>query len=211
MKLTNCKINYDQKMQEQISVLSSKPKLLLHSCCGPCSSACIERLLNFFDITIFYYNPNIYPKQEFEKRLFNQNKVIKFFNKVKIVSPTYDEQEYLQKIKGLEGEKEGGSRCDACFELRLFQTALFAKEHGYDYFGTTLTVSSHKNEQHINKIGEQISQKLDIKFLYSDFKKHEGYKRSIELSKQIDLYRQNYCGCRFSIRQGEDSWDMHHI
>ena len=203
MKLTNSKINYDKKMQEQIQGLNKKPKLLLHSCCGPCSSACIERLLQNFDITIFYYNPNIYPKEEFEKRLFNQNKVVKYFDDIKIVSPNYDEQEYLQKVKGLEGEKEGGTRCDACFELRLFQTALFAKNNGYDYFGTTLTVSSHKNEQHINEIGEKISNQLGISFLYSDFKKHEGYKRSIELSKQIDLYRQNYCGCRFSKRQGE--------
>lgn len=204
MKSTNFKINYDIKMQEQIKTLEGKPKLLLHSCCGPCSSACIERLLSFFDITIFYYNPNIYPAEEFEKRLFNQNKVISHFEDVKIVSPTYNEAEYLETIKGLEGEVEGGKRCDVCFELRLTQTARYAKMHGFDYFGTTLTVSSHKNEQHINSIGEKIAQSEGVKFLYSDFKKHEGYKRSIELSKQFDLYRQNYCGCRFSTRRGEE-------
>ena len=192
-------------MQEQIGELKDKPKLLLHSCCGPCSSACIERLKQIFDLTIFYYNPNIYPEQEFEKRLYNQNKVTKFFDGINLIAPKYDETEYLQKIKGQEGEVEGGKRCDTCFELRLRATAIYAKQNGFDFFGTTLTVSSHKNEQHINLIGEKISKEVGIKFLYSDFKKHEGYKRSIELSKQIDLYRQNYCGCRFSKRQGETS------
>ena len=194
-------INYDIKMQQQIDNLKQKPKLLLHSCCGPCSSTCIERLLEHFDITIFYYNPNIYPKEEFLKRLFNQNKVASFFKDVKIVSPTYDETEYLTYIKGLEGEVEGGKRCDECFRLRLSNTAQYAKQNGYDFFGTTLTVSSHKNEQHINEIGEKIANEVGIEFLYSDFKKHNGYLRSIQLSKQIDLYRQNYCGCRFSIRE----------
>ena len=199
MKSTTCKINYDIKMQQQIAELKDKPKLLLHSCCGPCSSAVIERLLDFFDVTIFYYNPNIYPKDEFLLRLENQNKVANF-NNVKIVSPTYDEQEYLSEIKGLEGEKEGGARCDKCFYLRLKQTAIFAKNNGFEFFGTTLTVSSHKNEQHINEIGKKIEDEIGIKFLYSDFKKHDGYKRSIILSKELNLYRQNYCGCRFSFR-----------
>ncbi len=195
------KTNYDKLMQEQIEKLDSKKTLLLHSCCGPCSTACIERLKNFFDVTIYYYNPNIYPQEEFEKRLFNQKKVIEYFKDIKIVSPTYDEYEYLKTIKGLENEKEGGKRCDECFKLRLKETALYAKLHGYDYFGTTLTVSSHKNEQHINQIGKEIEEETKVNFLYSDFKKHDGYKRSIDLSKEINLYRQNYCGCRFSIRK----------
>ena len=195
------KTNYDKLMQEQIEKLDSKKTLLLHSCCGPCSTACIERLKNFFDVTIYYYNPNIYPQEEFEKRLFNQKKIIQYFKDIKIVSPTYDEYEYLKTIKGLENEKEGGKRCDECFKLRLKETALYAKLHGYDYFGTTLTVSSHKNEQHINQIGKEIEEETKVNFLYSDFKKHDGYKRSIDLSKEINLYRQNYCGCRFSIRK----------
>ncbi len=195
------KTNYDKLMQEQIDNIGGKKTLLLHSCCGPCSTACIERLKQFFDITIFYYNPNIYPKEEFDKRLYNQQKVIEYFKDIKIVSPTYEEETYLKTVKGLEGEKEGGKRCDECFKLRLKETALYAKLHGYDYFGTTLTVSSHKNEQHINQIGEEISKETNVNFLFSDFKKHDGYKRSIDLSKQIDLYRQNYCGCRFSIRK----------
>ncbi len=195
------KTNYDKLMQEQIDNIDGKKTLLLHSCCGPCSTACIERLKQFFDITIFYYNPNIYPKEEFDKRLYNQQKVIEYFKDIKIVSPTYEEETYLKTVKGLEGEKEGGKRCDECFKLRLKETALYAKLHGYDYFGTTLTVSSHKNEQHINQIGEEISKETNVNFLFSDFKKHDGYKRSIDLSKQIDLYRQNYCGCRFSIRK----------
>ena len=195
------KINYDKLMQEQINKFDTKKTLLLHSCCGPCSTACIERLKQFFDVTIFYYNPNIYPKEEFEKRLYNQQKVINYFSDVKIVSPTYEEEIYLKTVKGLEGEKEGGKRCEECFKLRLRETALYAKLHGYDYFGTTLTVSSHKNEQIINKIGKEISEETKVDFLFSDFKKHDGYKRSIDLSKQIDLYRQNYCGCRFSIKK----------
>ena len=195
------KINYDKLMQEQIDKFDTKKTLLLHSCCGPCSTACIERLKQFFDVTIFYYNPNIYPKEEFEKRLYNQQKVINYFSDVKIVSPTYEEEIYLKTVKGLEGEKEGGKRCEECFKLRLRETALYAKLHGYDYFGTTLTVSSHKNEQHINQIGKEISEETKVDFLFSDFKKHDGYKRSIDLSKQIDLYRQNYCGCRFSIKK----------
>lgn len=193
------KNNYDKLMQEQIAKFDKKKKILLHSCCGPCSSAVIERLKPNFEITVFYYNPNIYPKEEFEKRLQNQKIVIENNLGVNLVSPNYDEIEYLEKVKGLEAEKEGGKRCDVCFYLRLKQTAIFAKENGFDFFGTTLTVSSHKNAEHINKIGEEISQEVGIPFLYSDFKKHDGYKRSIVLSREMNLYRQNYCGCRFSI------------
>lgn len=196
----NSKINYDLLMEQQIKSFNAKKKLLLHCCCGPCSSAVIERLQKNFDITIFFYNPNIYPKDEFLKRLFNQEKVSAFFDKINVICPEYNEREFLDDIKGLEACKEGEERCDKCFELRLTQTARYAKQNGYDLFGTTLTVSSHKNEQHINQIGKQIQDNENISFLFSDFKKHDGYKRSIILSKQIDLYRQNYCGCRFSIR-----------
>ena len=188
-------------MQDQIKEIKSRPKLLLHSCCGPCSSACIERLSQYFDITIFYYNPNIYPKQEYEKRLSTQEQLVKNFQNIRMTSLPYDENQYLSQVKGLESEREGGARCDKCFYLRLKKTAQFAKENGYDYFGTTLTVSSHKDEQKVNRIGEEISNEIKIPFLYADFEKHDGYRRSIELSKQFNLYRQNYCGCRFSIRR----------
>ena len=188
-------------MQKQIENLDFRPKILLHSCCGPCSSTCIERLKQNFDVTVFYYNPNIYPQSEFNIRLENQKKVATYFSNVKIISLNYCEDEYLQEVKGLESEREGGKRCEKCFYLRLKKTAQYAKDNGHDFFGTTLTVSSHKDEQKINVIGEQISAEVGIPFLYSDFKKHDGYKRSIELSKQLGLYRQNYCGCRFSLRR----------
>lgn len=197
------KINYDKLMSEQISGLKNKPKLLLQSCCAPCSTAVIERLVDFFDVTIFYYNPNIYPKEEYFKRSGEQVKLAKQLKNVKLIVCDYDEQQFLEKVKGLESEKEGGARCPVCFCLRLQQTAEFAKQNGYDFFATTLTVSPHKNEQIINQIGNQIAEKYGVKFLNSDFKKHEGYKRSIILSKEFDLYRQNYCGCRFSIPKGE--------
>lgn len=197
----NQKINYDLKMQQQINNLNGKKKLLLHSCCGPCSTACIEKLIKYFDVTIFYYNPNIYPHEEFDKRLVNQEKVLKHFKGVKIVVPDYDEQIFLQNVKGLELQVEGGLRCEECFKLRLKQTAIYAKLNGYDYFGTTLTVSSHKDEQKINQIGLKIANETNVNFLFADFKKHDGYKRSVDLSHEYGLYRQNYCGCRFSIKK----------
>ena len=193
------KVNYDKLMQDQISALNTKKKLILQCCCGPCSTAVIERLSQFFDITLLYYNPNIYPQEEYNKRYNNLEVVSNHFN-YKVIKANYNEDEYLSYIKGKELEQEGGSRCDLCFELRLKYTAQFAKQNGFDFFGTTLTVSSHKNAEHINKIGEKIEQEVGIKFLYSDFKKHDGYKRSIELSKQLNLYRQNYCGCKFSYK-----------
>ena len=196
------KTNYDIKFNEQLKqIKKQKPKLLLHSCCGPCSSASLEKLQQFFDITIVFYNPNIYPKQEFEKRLSEQRKLLKkAFDSISILETQYDEIEFLEKTKGLEDEKEGGARCAVCFLLRLEKTAQLAKQNGFEYFGTTLTISPHKNEQTINMLGESIAQKYDVKFLYSDLKKHDGYKRSIELSKIYDIYRQHYCGCRFSIQ-----------
>lgn len=197
----NQKINYDLKMQQQINNLNGKKKLLLHSCCGPCSTACIEKLIKYFDVTIFYYNPNIYPHEEFDKRLVNQEKVLKHFKGVKIVVPDYDEQIFLQNVKGLELQAEGGLRCEECFKLRLKQTAIYAKLNGYDYFGTTLTVSSHKDEQKINQIGLKIANETNVNFLFADFKKRDGYKRSVDLSHEYGLYRQNYCGCRFSIKK----------
>lgn len=177
----------------------NKQKLLLHSCCGPCSTVCIERLKENFDLTVFYYNPNIYPEEEYIKRKENQKKVCAFFN-ISIIDGDYDEKKWLDFIKGLEGEKEGGARCEKCFYFRLNETALKAKEGGFDIFGTTLTVSPHKSTLIINKVGKEIEEKYGIMYLEESFKKKDGYLRSINLSKELSLYRQNYCGCRFSIR-----------
>lgn len=197
------KINYDIKLDEIISNLDNTPKLLLHSCCAPCSSACIERLSNFFDITIIYYNPNIEPYEEYLKRKEEEIRFISEFktpNKLDLLDCDYDNLKYHEIIKGLENEPEGGARCHKCYRLRLEYTARKAKELNYDFFGTTLTVSPYKNSQVLNKIGEELSNIYDIKYLYSDFKKKNGYKRSIELSKDYNLYRQNYCGCIYSKR-----------
>jgi len=205
------KINYQKKLDEIISSFSGhtpKPGLMLHSCCGPCSSYCLEYLKDHFDITVFYYNPNIYPSEEYEHRLAEQKRLIDEMNRhadcsIKLMTVPYDHQEFLEFVKGLEEEKEGGARCSKCFELRLVKTAEAAAEAGMDYFGTTLTVSPHKNAILINRIGGEITDREDLsaelKWLPSDFKKNDGYKRSIELSKEYELYRQNYCGCEFSI------------
>ena len=197
------KINYDVKLEEIINKLDYIPKLLLHSCCAPCSSAVIERLSKFFDITILYYNPNIEPYEEYEKRKEEEIRFIKEFktiNKLDLIDSDYDNDKYHEVVKGLEEEVEGGIRCHKCYNLRLEYTAKKAKELNYDFFGTTLTVSPYKNSQVLNKIGEDLSNKYNVKYLYSDFKKKDGYKRSIELSKDYNLYRQNYCGCIYSKR-----------
>ena len=177
-----------------------KPKLLLHSCCGPCSTVCIERLIESYDVTVFYYNPCIFPEEEYCKRLEEQKKFLAD-KQIEIIDPLYDNNSYEELVKGFELEKEGGERCKICFRQRLEATATYAKDNGFDYFSTTLTVSPHKNTLIINEIGEKISNELDIKFLSANFKKQNGYLRSIELAKEYNLYRQNYCGCRYSIRK----------
>ncbi len=195
------KINYDIKMQEIIKNLDYIPKLLLHSCCAPCSSAVIERLSKYFDITILYYNPNIEPYEEYEKRKQEEIKFINEFksdNKLDFLDSDYDNDSFHEISKGYEDCPEGGTRCHRCYRLRMQYTALKARDLNYDYFGTTLTVSPYKNSQVLNEIGKLLEDELGIKFLYSDFKKREGYKRSIELSKEYNLYRQNYCGCIYS-------------
>ena len=194
------KINYDKVLEELINKLDYKPKLLLHSCCGPCSSYVITYLKDYFDITILYYNPNIEPYEEYIKRKEEQIKLIDKLNIIDLdlYDIDYDNENYRNKVIGLENEKEGGSRCHICYELRLNKTAMLAKENGYEYFGTTLTVSPYKNAQVLNQIGEKLSNVYNIKWLYSDFKKKDGYKKSIELSKEYNLYRQDYCGCLFS-------------
>lgn len=183
--------------------MQNKPKMLLHSCCGPCSSAVILRLKEDFDITIYYYNPNIYPEEEYLHRKSEQIKLIKSLNaegeNIKFLDAEYDSENYESYVCGLENEKEGGARCTKCFYMRFLKTAKVAKENGFDIFATTLTVSPHKNASLINQIGSEISKSQNIDYLVSDFKKKDGYKTSIELSKKYELYRQNYCGCKYSI------------
>lgn len=184
----------------------SKKKILLHSCCAPCSTAVIERLKADYDITIFYYNPNIYPEEEYLKRKNEEIKYIKHLNEtdkdlfIDMLDCDYESEKFYDAVKGLENEREGGARCAVCFKLRLEETAKKAKEKGYDLFGTTLTVSPHKNSEIINKIGLSLSEKHKIEFLESNFKKQNGYKRSVELSKENGIYRQNYCGCEFALK-----------
>lgn len=174
-------------------------KLLLHCCCGPCSTAVIERLSGDYEITLFYYNPNIEPVSELEKRAEELEKVARYFNiPVIIDNSVIDFQQYA---KGMEHMKEGDIRCEVCFDIRLSKTAEFAKNNGFDAFCTTLTVSPYKNAEKINNIGNKIAKKYQIEFLTEDFKKKNGYLRSIILSKELGLYRQNYCGCKYSFRQ----------
>ena len=190
-------MNYQNKLMEIISNLDTRPKLLLHSCCGPCSTAVLSFLVPYFDITVLYYNPNIEPYEEYLKRKNEQIRFIKEYQhkEINFLDCDYDNESFRNKVKGLEHEKEGGARCPVCYRIRLEFTAIKAKEMGYDYFGTTLTVSPYKHSKTINEIGESLEKEYKIKFLYSDFKKKDGYKKSIEMSREYNLYRQDYCGC----------------
>lgn len=189
--------SYDKYLSFIDSLDGNKPTLLLHACCAPCSSAVLEQLKKYFDITILYYNPNTYPESEFDKRYHEFTKLDGF----KIMKVDYDHNEFLDEIKGYEKEKEGGARCYICYKLRMKKTATLAKELGFDYFSTTLSISPHKNAKWINEIGISLEEELDQKYLYSDFKKKEGYKRSITISKELGLYRQDYCGCEYSLEE----------
>lgn len=193
------KTNYQKVLDETLNNLKTKKKLLLHSCCGPCSSYVLTYLKKYFDITVYYYNPNIYPKEEYEKRVQTQKQIINELKDITFIEAPYDEEDYYNFVKGYENEKEGGKRCNLCFLYRLEKTAKYAKENNFDYFTTTLSVSPYKNSEVLNKIGNILEKKYNIKYLYSDFKKKEGYKTSIELSKKYNLYRQHYCGCKYSI------------
>lgn len=180
-------------------------RLLLHSCCGPCSTVAIERLKDEFDLTVFYYNPNIEPMEEYEKRKVEQQKVCAAMG-VPFLDFDYDNSSWRDFVKGLENEKEGGKRCEKCFIYRLKRTAEYAKEHDFDIFSTTLTVSPHKNTQVINAVGQDLANEIGIEFLPESFKKKDGYLRSVNLSKELGLYRQNYCGCLYgknAINLGE--------
>lgn len=197
--------NYQREMEKIIEEFDGQRKsLLLHSCCAPCSSAVLEKLQEIFEITVFYYNPNISEKTEYRKRVEEQKRLIEAFNQkkpscpIKIIDGDYEPQEFYAIVKGLEQCPEGGERCFRCYALRLEETAKLAKAGDYDYFTTTLTISPLKNAAKLNEIGEEMAVKYETAFLPSDFKKKEGYKRSIELSKEYDLYRQNFCGCAFS-------------
>lgn len=195
------KENYNNIFEDITSKLNYRPKVLLHSCCAPCSSHVVTLLKEYFDVTVLYYNPNIYPLEEYLKRKNEQIKLLEILN-IPIMDIDYDHNEFKENVKGFEDEKEGGARCNKCFALRLEKTAILAQLNQFEYFCTTLTVSPYKNSQIINKIGAMLEQKYNVKYLYSDFKKKEGYKKSIELSKKYDLYRQHYCGCEYSV-EGE--------
>ena len=203
------KINYQKQTDtiiDDIVKSGEAPKLLLHSCCAPCSSYTLEYLSQYFDITVFYFNPNISPKSEFDKRLAEQKRLIEQLpskNSIKLVAGNYDYNEFLTVAKGYEDAPEGGERCFRCYRMRLEKTAALAKEKGFDYFCTTLSISPLKNSQKINEIGILTAERYGVKWLPSDFKKREGYKRSIELSRQYNLYRQNFCGCVYSKKESE--------
>lgn len=197
-------INYQKELDKIIEACIQNecvPSLLLHSCCAPCSSYTLEYLSQYFKITIFYYNPNIYPEEEFGKRVEEQKRLINSLpskHPISFIEGEYNPKEFYAITKGLEKEPEGGERCFECYRLRLEKSAIIAKEKGFDYFTTTLTISPLKNAAKLNEIGADLAVKYGIKYLPSDFKKKGGYQRSIQLSKEYDLYRQNYCGCIFS-------------
>ena len=197
------KQNYQKQMDAIVASLpqGERPRLLLQSCCGPCSSYVLEALTPYFRVTVLYYNPNIQPRAEYDLRLENQRKIIAALptpSAVDILECDYDGEKYDAAVKGLEAEPEGGARCTVCFRLRLEETAKRASELGYDWFCTTLTVSPHKDAERLNQIGRTLGERYGVPFLPSDFKKREGYKRSIQLSKEYELYRQDYCGCLYS-------------
>ena len=203
------KQNYQLIMQREIEAtkaLPKKPTLLLHACCAPCSSAVLEVLAEHFDLTIFFYNPNISPKSEFDYRLEELHRLLREMNlnEINIIAPDYDEGEFFNIAEGKESLPEGGARCKDCYHLRLEKTAEYAKNGGFDYFTTTLSVSPYKNAQALNEIGSALGEEYGVKYLISDFKKGDGYKRSCQLSREYNLYRQNYCGCVFSKAQAEE-------
>ena len=201
--------NYQKELDRIIQKRGQKtPRVLLHSCCGPCSSSVLEYITQYFDVTLLWYNPNLYPKEEFDRRFQTQVELIEkmgLADKVSILAEPWKSEDYYRRVKGLENEPEGGRRCAECFRLRLLETARLAKHYGYDYFCTTLTLSRHKDAVLINTIGEEIARATGVSWLPSDFKKRNGENRSIELCEQYGLYRQLYCGCEFSLRKREET------
>lgn len=203
--------NYQKELDKLLAELEAEgrtPRLFLHSCCAPCSSYVLEYLSRYFEITVFFYNPNISPEEEYEKRVEEIRRMIgemKFVHPVKLVEGEYDPQVFFRMAKGMEHIPEGGERCFGCYRLRMEEAARLAKEGNYDYFTTTLSISPLKNAQKINEIGEELAEIYQVSHLPSDFKKKNGYKRSIELSGEYELYRQDYCGCVFSKREREEN------
>lgn len=200
-------MNYNLLMENEIKSLKGVPTLLLHACCAPCSSACLERLGDYFKITIFYYNPNITSKTEYLKRLNEIKRFIKEFKvkyPIEILDAKYDPESFIKMTKGMEDMPEKSERCYLCYEMRLKETLKAAEENNFDYFATTLTLSPYKRTDWLNEIGERISNESKVKYLYSDFKKKNGYKESIILSHKYNLYRQNFCGCMYSKRNTGD-------
>ena len=198
------KINYQIEMERELARIQAtghRPRLLLHSCCAPCSSFVLERLMDAFDLTVFYYNPNIAPKEEFLRRVEEQRRLIESMpheRPIGLIQGDYDDQVFYELARGHEQDPEGGARCTACFRLRLGKTAETAAQEGFDYFTTTLSISPLKDAQRLNAIGAELSAAFGVPYLFSDFKKKNGYKRSCELSAEYGLYRQDYCGCIFS-------------
>lgn len=194
------KKNYQLEMEKLVkNLVGDRPSLLLHSCCAPCSSYVLEYLTQYFEITVLFYNPNLIDETEFEKRYHEQVRINASISEtIHLVKVAYDASEFYNKIKGLETEKEGGERCAVCFELRLEEAAKYAKLNNFDFFTTSLSISPLKNSQLLNQLGIKIGEQHGITYLVSDFKKKNGYKRSVELSKENDLYRQDYCGCIYS-------------
>ena len=211
------KRNY-QKELDQILTENQKeekvPVLLLHSCCAPCSSYVLEYLSEYFSITVFYYNPNIYPEEEYGKRVLEQQRLIQELPAkypISFLEGSYDKDRFYEMAKGMEKIPEGGERCFKCYRLRMEEAAKLAREGGYDYFTTTLSISPLKNAEKINEIGEELAEIYGVEHIPSDFKKKNGYKRSVELSHEYDLYRQNYCGCVFSKREQEEKAEQKQI
>ena len=202
-------VNFQQKLDEKLVEITSEqetPNLLLHACCAPCSSYVLEYLAKYFRITVFFYNPNISPQEEFDKRVLELERFIKEFpveHPVQLEVGEYHPEVFLNMAKGLEQEPEGGSRCYRCYEQRLEETAKKCRKESYDYFTTTLSISPYKNAQWLNEIGERMADRYGIAYLVSDFKKKNGYRRSIELSQEYQLYRQDYCGCTYSKAERE--------
>ena len=196
-------LNFAQQMDAVLKTLGdARPRLLLHACCGPCSSAVLEQLCQYFEITVLYYNPNTWPAEEYYRRGEELKKFVAAAHPlgVTVVEDTYDPQEFYTAVQGLEAEPERGGRCTVCYRLRMRRAAQYAAEHGFDWFTTTLSISPHKDAKRINAIGQELEAEFGVKHLPSDFKKHNGYLRSLQLSEEYGLYRQDYCGCEFSAK-----------
>lgn len=207
-------MNYQKVLDEiliNIENSNKTPRLLLHACCAPCSSYVLEYLSKYFEITIYYYNPNIYPETEYQRRMDELKKFISNYNsinKINLIEENYNINDYYKAVKGYEKLGERSERCYKCYEFRMRNACIYAKENNFDYFTTTLSISPYKNSNWINEIGSDLEKEYDIKYLYADFKKKNGYKRSLELSKEYGLYRQEYCGCVYSKEERRNNLEV---